>query len=400
MALENIFRIMNLRNISKALLSSIFIFVCLLNSCSNREDPTQFYYPAEFEPVNSTCFVWSAEYYGIVQNLIRIISEKDKVTIFINKTKEDTPAIRRILENHGCNLRNIKFVEMNTDLENIWIRDYGPVYLVNRLGEKKLVQFNYFWTKPDFHEEFAAISGLPVIRSLFNSTGGSREVNGKGTMILCEAHELDVNDPKTKQEIEIEMIDKLRQKKIIWLKKGIPQDDSMLEGPIYDQIYPKGVKGHVDEFCRFADANTILISSVTEREAKEHPVFDEAKKRLDENYQILMNSTDQDGHKFNVVKVPIAPVLIADRRAGPEGKILTLVTSYMNFITTNSIIVLPSYVTENSNNKELQNKETEVENIFKQVFPSREIIKVLADTLNFYSGGFHCISINEPLVKN
>ncbi len=178
---------------------------------------------------------------------------------------------------------------MNTNLDNIWIRDYGPVYLVNRLGEKKLVQFNYFWTNPDFHEDFASKSGLPVIKSLFNSTGGSREVNGKGTMILCEAHELDVNDPKTKQEIEIEMIDKLRQKKIIWLKKGIPQDDNILEGPIYDEIYPKGVKGHVDEFCRFADANTILISSVTEREANEHPVFDEAKKRLDENYKILIS---------------------------------------------------------------------------------------------------------------
>ncbi len=396
----NKFLIMNLGNISKALVGSAFIFVCLLNSCSSREDPSQFYHPAEFEPVKSTYFIWSAEYYGILQKLIRIISEKDKVTIFVNKKVEDTTAIRTILENHGCVLRNVQFIEMNTNLDNIWIRDYGPVYLVNRLGEKKLVQFNYFWTIPDFHADFASISGLPVIKSVFNSTGGSREVNGKGTMILCEDHELYVNDPKTRQDIEIEMIDKLRQKKIIWLKKGIPQDDSMLEGPLYDQIYPKGVKGHVDEFCRFADANTVLISSVTEKEANEHPVFDEAKKRLDENYKILMSSTDQDGNKFNVVKVPMAPVLIADRRAGPEGKMLTLVTSYMNFITTNSIIVLPSYVSENSNNKELQNKEKEVENIFKEVFPSREIIKVLADTLNFYSGGFHCISINEPLVKN
>lgn len=154
----------------------------------------------------------------------------------------------------------------------------------------------------------------------------------------------------------------------------------------------------MDEFCRFVDANTILISSVTEREANRHPVLEEAKKRLDENFNILINSTDQDGNKFNVIKVPIAPVIIADRRASPVGKLVTLVTSYMNFIITNSIIVLPSYVSENSNNKTLQNKEKEVENIFKEAFPSREIIKVLADTINYYSGGFHCISINEPLV--
>ena len=76
----------------------------------------------------------------------------------------------------------------------------------------------------------------------------------------------------------------------------------------------------MDEFCRFVDATTILISSVTEMEANRHPVFKEAKKRLDENFKILMNSTDQDGNKFNVIKVPMAPVIIADRRAGPEGK--------------------------------------------------------------------------------
>ena len=154
----------------------------------------------------------------------------------------------------------------------------------------------------------------------------------------------------------------------------------------------------MDEFCRFVDASTILISSVTEIEANRDPVFEEAKKRLDENFKILMNSTDQDGNKFNVIKVPMAPVIIADRRAGPEGKFITLVTSYMNFIITNSFIVLPSYVSVNPNNKTLQNKEKEVENIFEEVFPSREIIKVPADTLNYYSGGFHCLSINEPLV--
>lgn len=385
-------------SIPKALVSSMFIFILLLNSCSNRESQSQFYHPAEFDPVNSTCFVWSADYYGIIQKLIGIISEKDKVTIFIDKSEGDTIAICNMLENQGCNVRNIQFIEMNTNLDNIWIRDYGPVYLVNSLVEKKLVQFNYFWTEPDFNKEFASISGLPVIKSTFNSTGGSREVNGKGTMILCEAHELDVNHPKSKQDIEKEMIDKLGQKKIIWLKKGIPQDDYILEGPIYDEVYPKGVKGHIDEFCRFADATTILISSVTEMEAKRHPVFEEAKRRLDKNFEILINSTDQDGNRFEVIKVPMAPVIIADRRAGPEGKLLTLVTSYMNFIITNSFIVLPSYVSENSNNKTLQNKEKEVENIFKETFPSRTVVKVLADTLNFYSGGFHCISINEPLL--
>ena len=377
-------------------LSLIFTLYLVLQACSNKDDPSIFYYPAEFGPNNSTCFVWSTDYYEIIPRLIGIISQKDTVTIFIGKSDENTSRIHAILKKYNCNLSNIRLMKLNGNYENIWIRDYGPFYLVNRLGEKKLVQFRYFWSDPGFVDDFASLMSLPVVKSTYNSTGGSREANGQGTMILCEVHELDVNHPKTRQEIESEMINRLNLKKIIWLKKGIPQDDSFLSGPISGQIYPKGVNGHVDEFCRFAGPATILISSVTEEEAKSSPIFNEAKKRLDENFEILKNATDQNGNRFNVIQVPIAPLLISDRREGPEKKIVAIVSSYMNFIITNSLIILPSYVSEDSENMTLRKKEKKVGEIFQQVFPTREIIKVRADTLNYYSGGFHCISIHEP----
>lgn len=380
--------------------SLIIISALLLNACNSMADRSQFYHPAEFEPVNSICFVWSEDYYEIIPRLIGIISNKDRVTVFTGANEEDTLSMHSTLASHGCNFNNVKYVAVNEKPDNIWIRDYGPVYLVNRRGEKQLVAFDYFWSNPGFIEDFAAQSGYRVIKSTFNSSGGSREVNGKGTLILCEAHELDVNHPRTKQEIENEMIEKLRQKKVIWLRKGIPQDDSFLSGPLYDSIYPKGVNGHVDEFCRFADANTILITGVTDQEAGRHPILEEAKRRLDENYEILKSATDQDGKKFNVVKVPMAPLIVTDRRSGPEGQLVTSVTSYMNFIISNSLIILPSYVSDNSTDQSMVDKEKAVVTIFNQVFPAREIIRVRADTINYFSGGFHCATINEPLVKN
>jgi agmatine deiminase len=165
---------------------------------------------------------------------------------------------------------------------------------------------------------------------------------------------------------------------------------------LFEQIYPNGVNGHVDQFCRFADAGTVLVSSVSEEEAKLHPILAEAKKRLDENYEILLNSTDQDGKKFNVIRVPFAPLLFTERSFGSGKIIVTPVTSYMNFIVTNSIVVLPSYIISQNNDIITQNKEKEVEDIFRKAFPTREIIKIEASVLNFFSGGFHCISINEP----
>lgn len=375
------------------------IFVLLLASCSSK-DRTRFYHPAEFEASASICFVWSTDYYEIIPKLAGLISQKDQVSIFIDKAEKNLAAIHRTLEKHHARLENIRFVKMNKHTDNIWIRDFGPVYLVNGNGEKKLVQFDYFWSDPGFMEDFATQSGYELVQSSFNSSGGAREVNGKGTLILCEAHEIEVNPQRSRQEIENEMIRMLGQKKIIWLKKGIPQDDIFHSGPIYDQIYPKGVHGHVDEFCRFVDANTLLISSVSAKEANKHPILAEAKKRLDENFKILENATDQDGNKFKVIKVPFAPLITHDRTAGPEGQIVASVTSYMNFINSNSLIILPSYVSGNSRDSSLLASEKEVENIFRQVFPSKEIIKVRADTINYYSGGFHCISIQEPYVGN
>ena len=374
----------------------IFAFSLLLYSCNSNEKRSHFYYPAEFEPNSSTCFFWSTNYYDIIPKLAGIISQKDRVTIFLSNADKNKNQIQTILKKYRSNLSNIRFVQLKGNYENIWIRDYGPLFLVNHMGKKKLVKFRYFGTDPGFIDDYASLMHLQIVNSSLNSTGGAREVNGKGTMILCEMHELDENNPRTREEIENEMINKLNLKKIIWLKKGLPQDDSYLSGPIYDQIYPKGVNGHIDEFCRFVGPRTILISSVSAEDAISNPIFKEAKKRLDENYEILKNSVDQDGKKFNVIKVPIAPLIIYVRKMGAENKKIAMVTSYMNFIITNHLIILPSYISEDSKNISLVEKENKVKEIFQKVFPKREIIKMRADTINFYSGGFHCISINEP----
>lgn len=381
------------------LLQLSLILMVLLFSCDNRKDKNAFYHPADFDPVKSTCFIWSEEYYEIIPKLIGIISAKDKVTVYLKETETDTATVNTILEKYNSNINNIRLVKLKNKPVSDWIRDIGPVYLINGNGEMKLVDFGYFGKRTEFTIEIGSRLNIPVLHSAFNSSGGAREVNGKGTIILCEAHELDVNKPKTKPEIEKEISEKLGVKNIIWMKRGLPQDDSRLNGPLYEQIYPNGVNGHVDQFCRFADASTILISSVTEEEAKQHPIMAEAKKRLDENYNILINSIDQDGNKFKVIKIPCAPLLFIGRAFGTKKIVVTPVTSYLNFIVTNSLVILPSYLTPENNDTLLIKKEQDVEEIFRKVFPSREIIKAEASILNYFSGGFHCISINEPHVK-
>ncbi|MBW6534321.1 MAG: agmatine deiminase family protein [Mariniphaga sp.] len=376
------------------------LILAIIFSCSRQQNLDVFYYPADFEPSASTCFIWTTDFYEIIPQVAGIISQKDRVTLYADES-EDMNLIHQVLEKHEGNLNNITIVTVKNKPQNAWIRDFGPVYLGNRKGEKKIISFNYFGKSISFNEQLAGKLNVPHDYNALNSSGGSRETNGKGTLILCEQHELSVNKSRSLTEIEKAYFEALNIKKVIWLKKGIPQDDSELEGPLFDQIYPNGVNGHVDEFCRFVDGKTVLISSVTESEAKKHPIFAEAKNRLDENYEILVNSSDQDGNKFNIIKVPFAPLLVFERPEGETLKYMTLVTSYMNFIVTNSMVIMPSYVSSvnKSDRKRVAAIEDQVKNILSNAFPLKEIIRLPAGDLNRFSGGFHCISINEPLFK-
>ncbi len=375
------------------------LFLSFFFSCSRNENSGSYYYTADFEPSASTCFIWTTDFYEIIPQVAGLISQKDNVTLFIDEN-ESVNSIQQVLGKYNGNLTNIRIVQVKDNPQNAWLRDFGPAYLKNERGEKKIVSFNYFGKNMSFNHQLAAKLNIPLIESPLNSSGGAREVNGKGTLILCKAHELSVNKSNRPEEIEKAYINALNLKKVIWLNEGIPQDDSELDGPLFEQIYPNGVKGHVDEFCRFVDDKTVIISSVTEREAKTHPILAEAKKRLDENYEILINSIDQDGNKLKVIQVPFAPLLVFERPEGVNAsKYMTLVTSYMNFIVTNSLVILPSYVSsaKELNRNEVTAKEEIVVDIFKRVFPSKEIIRFPAEDLNRFSGGFHCISINEPL---
>jgi agmatine deiminase len=379
----------------------LFLFTVALlffYSCKKDSSSGLFFYPADFEQSASICFIWNTDFYEIIPQVAGILSKKDKITFYVGEG-EDLNMVNQVLEKHQGNPDNIRFVKLKDLPRNAWIRDFGPVYLYNKKGQQQVVDFNYFGKSLSFNEQIASHKKIPVTRSSLSSSGGAREVNGKGTIILCEAHELSVNKGLNLADIEKAYSEALNLKKVIWLKEGIPQDDSELNGPLYDRIYPNGVHGHVDEFCRFVNANTVLISSVTENEAEKHPILAEAKRRLDVNYQILTNSTDQDGNKLNVVKVPFAPLLVFERTDGELSKYLTLVTSYMNFIISNSMVIMPSYVSsaKDYNRTVVIANEDKVAAILQSAFPDREIVRIPAEDLNRFSGGFHCISVNEPL---
>ena len=64
--------------------------------------------------------------------------------------------------------------------------------------------------------------------------------------------------------------------------------------------------GHIDEYARFVNVSTILLTQVSEKERNFNAIDAISYQRMEENYRILKNAVDQDGKPFNIVRVPIA----------------------------------------------------------------------------------------------
>lgn len=71
----------------------------------------------------------------------------------------------------------------------------------------------------------AAQLGIPIISSNMISEGGAWQTNGEGMMLLVESVELDRNKSMTKSQIENEYKRVLGVTKVIWLKKGLKEEE-------------------------------------------------------------------------------------------------------------------------------------------------------------------------------
>ncbi len=312
---------------------SFFVFlIVVISSCKQeKRDPTIFYYPAEWEPQEAMIIGWSenfAEFFPLAADLARALDGSTSV-IFVSDTSENPQVFKQYLVEKDLDTAAFNFVSIPIR-QAVALRDVGPVYLINGLGEKKVV--DYRWSFQDFFERFliekgvdpdeakadasffnrnqkadsliAARDGLEVIVSTLNFVGGELEVNGKGTILLNEYRLLKHNPTLGKVDIEKELKRTLDVYHFIWVGKGLVEDGYPTEFivPGYVAI---GTDGHTDEYIRFANPNTILLAWVDEEEKDVHPVHAENYRRMKETYNILIKAKDQDGRPFKIIKVPL-----------------------------------------------------------------------------------------------
>ncbi len=357
--------------------------------------PVTYRFPGEFERQQAIWMQWPSEVYNsngrpvnpTMVNIIQKFSPYTAVNLMVRSTDEMNQ-VQSIFQSSGFSGNNVTFYVMPH--LSIWARDVGPLYLKDNLNNLGVADFDfnnygrggnqyYIQGERQVDSLTAQWLGLPVISSNMVSEGGAIESNGSGTIMVTESVALSRNPGMSKQQIEAEYKRVLGVKKILWLKKGLSEDDAI-------------TGGHINEIARFANPDTILLAQVLPDDRYANSNSSESYLRMEENYNILSNSTDQDGRPFRIIRIPMPPTLynVPD---SVTGKIP--LRSYLNYAVTNGAVLMQSYWKPGRADT-LRSTEAQVKSILQSVYPGRDIIGVDPESVNLWGGGIHCVTQHMP----
>ena len=331
--------------------------------------------PAEWEPHDATWLSWpkNPETYpqsmiGKVEDayckMVAALCNGEKVKLLVDNEMGEK-RVESVLRAHGALSNNVIFIRIKSS--DVWMRDYGPTFLLGKGGKKAAVRFVFnAWggkyddlmldnATGDTIAKGLEENGTEIFRPGIVMEGGSIDVNGKGMLLTTEQCLLNKNrNPNLKKEgIAQYLRDYLGVSSIVWLKNGIEGDDT---------------DGHVDDFARFAGERKVICASETNAADANCSPLSAAAKTL-------------SASGLEVVSLPM-PAPIIDKEENRR-----LPASYANFYIGNRCVLMPVF---NDNNDSVAAK------LLHECFPTREIVPIPARELVYGYGGIHCVTQQEP----
>ena len=245
--------------------------------------------------------------------------------------------------------------------------------------------------------------------------GGALESNGEGTLIANEALLRQRNPGRSRAQLENSLRRLPGVRHVVWVAEGLAEDPQM-RASITAQYVGWGTGGHTDEFVRFADARTVLLAWPEDEDANQHPVARLTHQRMEKNLALLQASRNAKGERLKLIKIPMPrpiqrEVVLRDdadtnwsdqwraadfppdegRKAG-DVLLQMAVASYLNFVIAPGVVLLPDYLPHGTPLE----RQARVEKLFAAAFPGKRIVFIDAIGLNWYGGGLHCATLNEP----
>ncbi|MFJ6249073.1 MULTISPECIES: agmatine/peptidylarginine deiminase [unclassified Streptomyces] len=261
------------------------------------------------------------------------------------------------------------------DLDDAWMRDIGPTFVTDgaRLAAVDWV-FNGWgaqdWARWEHDSTIARhvadAAGVPVVSSPLVNEGGAIHVDGEGTVLLTDTVQLGSgrNPGWTREQVEAEIHARLGTTEAVWLPHGLAADYGTY-----------GTQGHVDIVAAFARPGTVLVHSQRD---PAHPDHERSRTYAD----LLGSRRDARGRLLEVIEIP-APTVLKDE----EGDWVDY--SYINHYLCNGAVILCAF---DDPHDELAAE------IFRRLFPDREVVLVDARAIFAAGGGIHCITQQQPKV--
>lgn len=317
----------------------------------------------------------------------------------ISAIAKDETVCLIVSENTEKKAHEIFEVEENVRLFKIpqndaWARDTAPTFVRN--GDKvRGVNWKFNAWGGDFDGLYADYEDDDKLAKAFCSAidcdmydaspfvleGGSIHSDGEGTVMTTESCLLSRgrNPELSKSEIEKKLCDYLGAKKVLWLPRGIYNDET---------------NEHVDNVCAFVAPAKVVLAWTDNENDPQYPLSKAC-------YDSLSGETDAMGRKIEIIKLPIPdyPVLVTEDDM--EGYVFEegedtreigerLAASYVNFYFSNNSVILPQFGGENSES------DKRAVDIISKLCPDRKIVPIKARDIIVGGGNIHCITQQIP----
>ncbi|MEM7473733.1 MAG: agmatine deiminase family protein [Planctomycetota bacterium] len=290
------------------------------------------------------------------------IAEFEPVTLCVR------PNERKLVEEYFEEGEDIEFFEVQ--LNDLWIRDYGAVFVVGSEGRQAAVDFNFngwgekqsFASDANVAKLIAEKTQIQYMRSILCLEGGGIEVDGQGTAIITESCVLNRNrNPNwSKGQCEEELQRVLGIEKVIWLPgvRGVDITD-----------------GHTDFYARFTGPGVVVAHLDLDRSSSDYRL-------TRQHLGILQSARDAKGTKLKVITLESPKVV------RPEFDSQDFCAGYINFYVCNDAVIAPQFGDRRADGKA---KET-----LQELFPKREIVMLDIDGIAAGGGGIHCATQQQP----
>ena len=374
---------------------------CLPNTTHQVPKKDGFYMPAEFEKQDSTWIGWPSnsgtfrlkQAQLVIEQVARIISKYQKVRIVTDHSNwEHAYEVFK-----DC--KNIFVTELITN--DNWMRDIAPTFLIKHVGKSILLRsvgwkFDGWGHPSEIKHDLDALAALKISNMLavpfykkfdFVCEGGSFTVDGQGTLISTEQCLLhNRNKHLTKEQTENNLMRYLNLSKIIWIPYGVAQDTD--------------TNGHVDNMCVFVGVGKVILSWPKDC-GTDKCIDKEQEMRSLAAFNILEKTTDANGNKLKIYKMPHPPLLEYTKEevktlpvetgSFPRKAGVRLAASHVNLIITNDVVVVPIFKCST---------DSAAIKLMSEIYPNKKVVGVFAREIVLGGGNIHCMSQQQPYSTN